>query len=158
LQDLVKRKLRDRGIPVSVGVDEPDYLCFLGYAEFTLGHIYKHHGNANKVNFVVSIKQKVTHRLGRFHEEMSRLIGPPLDALVGDLIPARMEKQIPLQAADVLCWHLQRYWSGKADGVDKRRMALLGDKNGFLHEYTDSDLDGFADSLIARVIAGGSTR
>jgi hypothetical protein len=61
-----------------IGLDEPDYLCFIGYAAFVLGQIYKKHPEVEKVNFVVSRKKGITERINQFHEGMRQYLDPKL--------------------------------------------------------------------------------
>jgi hypothetical protein len=83
----------------------------MAYSVFTLAEVYKKYPSVDKVNFVVSRKQKVTHHINEFHEEVQKLIEPPLKGLMGELIPGSMEDTLPLQSADLLCWHFQRYYA-----------------------------------------------
>jgi hypothetical protein len=124
----VRRYKKSKHVPT--GIDQPDYFCFMAYAVFILAQVYKKWPEAKKVDFVVSRKQGVTHHLGEFKEELQRFVESPLQDLVGDLIPASMEDRIPLQSADVLLWHLQRYYAAgrdqyKMNPVDRMRTAEL---------------------------------
>jgi hypothetical protein len=147
IQDMLKRKGED----IVRGVDQPDYLCFLAFCEFAVAHVYKTSPEVEKVNFVVSRKQKVTYHIGQFHEDLKKQIDPPLRALVGDLFPGDMTRMLPLQAADLVCWHCQRFLSGKADSADRMRLDKLG-KNGYRHEYSRSDLEDMGVDLLRRII------
>src|SRR5271168_134787 len=69
-------------------------------------HAAKKYPDVEKVNFVVSQKKRVSEHIIELHEMLKARIWPPLDALVGDLWPGDMETVLPLQFADVLCWHL----------------------------------------------------
>jgi hypothetical protein len=154
LEDTVQRKLKEqRGMHrLPIGLDEPDYLCFLVYSEFTIAQVYRRHPNTDKVNFVVSLKQKVTHHIKEFHEELKTLMEPPLKNLVGELLPARMEAILPLQAADVFCWHVQRSLSGALDRTSDRRLKILGETIGYPYLYEKEELDRIADGIITRMI------
>jgi Protein of unknown function (DUF3800) len=152
LREVIHSKFkRKKNIPV--GLDEPDYFCFLAYASFMLAEVYKRHPHAKKVNFIVSKKNKVTEHYQGFVETMKRYFGerqPELSALVGDLIPASMENVLPLQAADVLCWHLQRYYADKGyrdRTMENRGWYLLKERDGHLHTWERSELEGVARGL-----------
>jgi hypothetical protein len=134
------------------GLDEPDYLCFLGYAAFVLGKIYQKHPEVEKINFIVSRKKGITEHLNEFHEGMKAHLDSKLAPLVGDLIPASMEFQLPLQSADLLCWHLQKYLARTMDAVDRRRLdRLLYETSGYPDFQERSELEALAKRLRARM-------
>jgi hypothetical protein len=140
-----------------IGLDQPDYLCFIGYAAFVLGQIYKKHPEAEKVTFVVSRKKGITERINQFHEGMKQYLDPKLIPLVGELIPDSMELQLPLQAADLLCWHIQKYYAETVDTVDRARFDRLTHGTiGHGDIWKRKDLEDLAQRLRAR-IAGDST-
>jgi hypothetical protein len=139
---------------VPVGLNEPDYLCFIAYARHILGHVYRKWPDAQKVNFVVSRKQGITNHIATFRDAMQDFLAPPLKKLVGELIPASMELQVPLQCADVLLWHLQRYYAcGRyqqgMDTCDRVRLAHLiqnGALDGRVHEWNRDELADMAEN------------
>ena len=137
---------------VPAGLDEPDYFCFIAYATFMVAQVWKKYPDAERVDFVVSRNGKITNRIREFHEPMKVFLDPPLLQLVGNLTPASMEESLPLQAADVLCWHLQRYYSKTMDRLDERRLAMLAnDTDGYVHSWEVRDLEQLAERLLARV-------
>jgi hypothetical protein len=112
------------------GIDQPDYLAFVGYALFTVGQVHKKWPHARKVDFVVERKKGVTEHVREFKDELQKLLDPPLAGLVGELIPASAKDSLPLQAADVLLWHIQRYYAvdedqNKMQVLDQERLGLL---------------------------------
>ena len=152
LQDLFhKRYGKRRNIPA--GIREPDYLCFIAYAAFMLGQVYNKWPEAERVNFVISRKKKVRHHIGTFRDELQKLMKPPLVDLVGDLIPASPEDQLPLQAADALLWHIQRYYASgrdqrKMNASDRIHLANLihnGGLDGTVHTWERSELVEMAE-------------
>jgi len=61
--------------------------------------------------------------------------------LVGDLISASMEEQLPLQAAELLGWHLQRnYAKQQLDATDYKRLIALVDTSGAMFEWESEHL------------------
>lgn len=64
--------------------------------------------------------------------------------LFGDCSTGEMEANLPLQAADLLRWHLQRYRGGFARTEENRMWYLLKECPGALHEWSRELLDGFA--------------
>jgi hypothetical protein len=141
---VIHAEYRKRGRKPDLGLDEPDYLCFLAYARITLEHALAACPSVSEVDFVVSLKGKTTDHVKTFHGELKRLVEPPYKDLVGDLIPASMEKRLPLQAADVLCWHFQRFFGGRMNRIDEGRLARLGDKIGKHHQWKREDLEHLA--------------
>lgn len=113
--------LQARGIKRQIGIDEPDYQCFIGYAYHVLREVRYRYPEAERVDFVVSRKGKITDHIKEFHEELKELVkqhNPELGTLVGRLIPDDMDGSPPLQAADVLCWHVRRlYETGVQDTI-----------------------------------------
>ena len=109
--DAVGKKLRSVGVPRGLGFKDPDYLCFIAYVWQTLVHLKRTAPEVERVDFVVSKKAKVSEHYREFTDSIRRsleTLAPIAAPLVGDLIPASMQERLPLQAADLLCWHLQR--------------------------------------------------
>jgi len=66
----------------------------------------------------------------------------------GDFVPGEMKTDIPLQAADLICWHLQcRYRGGFARTGENRMWYLLKGHDGDLHEWSKEELEDFANAL-----------
>jgi hypothetical protein len=116
LTDILQGKLKAHGVRLRAGVDEPDYICFLGYAYLTVRYVHHNFHDVEKVDFVVSRKGKITGQMKFFHQELKDFIQerhPELAEIVGDLASADMKEMVPLQAADMFCWHIrQRYEEG----------------------------------------------
>lgn len=73
---------------------------------------------------------------------------PDLAPLFGGLTSASMEVELPLQAADVLCWHLQRYYRGRFSRTDENRMWwLLKERDGDLYVWERPALQEVADAI-----------
>lgn len=87
-----------------------DYPSFLGYLYLVL-EVFSMYHKAEKVDFIIEKKSEVFPAIRDFHEAMRQsLVGQGLSRkadLMGGLIPGD-KKSIPLQAADLLCWHTQR--------------------------------------------------
>ncbi len=70
---------------------------------------------------------------------------PEVSELLGECVSADPEKEIPLQAADLICWHLQCKYRGGFSRADENRMwCLLNSRDVDLHEWTKEVLDDFA--------------
>ena len=143
------RYKRKKDIPIYLV--EPDYFCFLGYSVYTVVGVHKKYPNAEKVNFVVSRKQNVTHHLHQAHIDARNWLEdayPQLKGMMGEIIPACMENRLPLQCADVICWHQQRHYAKTAHRADYKRLMRLGDIDGHTHQWELKDLWGIADRIM----------
>ena len=148
LKEIFQRRYK-KARQVPLGIDQPDYLCFLAYAMLTLTQVWNKWPEAEKPNFVASKKRDVTHHVGEFKEELQKILDPPLNGLVGELIPASLENLLPLQSADVLLWHIQRYYAAGRDQyrmkpVDRMRAAQLihdGNMDGTVYAWEKPDLE-----------------
>jgi hypothetical protein len=148
LEDVVHQKSKQYRKKPFIGIDEPDYFCFMAYATTVVAHVSVAHPDAKRVDFVVSKKGKITSRLKTFHDELRTIIDPELKDLIGELIPATMEERLPLQAADVLCWHFQRFYAKTMDTTDERRLGILTtDTAGYPHTWERGELEEFTERL-----------
>jgi hypothetical protein len=150
-QDRLQLVLKANQIPLGLGVNQPDFICFLVYAALTVQHIYLRHPEVEKIDFIVSEKKKVTDNLEGFHNSLREFLRqqkPDLSELVGDLIPARLESRLPLQAADLFCWHLQRIYLGTATSEDWDNWERLGQTHGRHHPYSADDLGALAQRFL----------
>jgi hypothetical protein len=141
----------DKRVPV--GIDQPDYPCFLAYASFMLAQVSRKWPEATKVNFFIERKKKISHHIMSFREELEEWVEPELRPLVGDLTAVSRDLVLPLQSADALLWHLQRYYASgekqsRMDPTDAIRLAGLiqdGDLDGMVHTWDRSELEAMAE-------------
>jgi hypothetical protein len=132
---------------------EPDYLCFLMYAFEVLGFVHREYPDAERVDFIYEKTDKAkASSFHQFHEGMPatlRELGlEHLSKLVGELLPVTKER-IPVQAADVLCWHARRIHEGSdITLVDRRRYAVLARLNGRRHQWTGESVTAFAEVAV----------
>jgi hypothetical protein len=129
----------------------PDYLCFLGYAIMALKYVNEKHPDCEKLDFLVERNGKITAYIQDFHSNLSgffeRAERPDLARLVGELLPVGKDR-IPVQAADVLCWHTARAqtpWN--MDGKDYERYSRLSKKEGWLEILGKDLVQYLADQL-----------
>lgn len=124
-------KLNDsRRAPANFVVDYPSFHGYIYLALTTLAAYPK----TEKVDFVIEIKDEVLPAMLEFHKglrESFRNIGlPHLAEIIGELMPGD-KKKIPLQAADLLCWHTQRLAASTRNPktifseVDNKRLTKL---------------------------------
>jgi hypothetical protein len=130
---------------------EPDFLCFLGYAKMTLEFVSKEHKDCERLDFWVEQNGKITDYIQDFHADLNRafteLGRPDLAKLVGELVPVGKDR-MPVQAADVLCWHTARAQNpGKMDQPSFRRYERLSRKNGWLETLNRDTVQQLADSF-----------
>jgi hypothetical protein len=108
--------------------------------------------DVEKIVFNISRKQYVSHYIAR-HFKDSMI--PYLEQrglhqwarLVGDFVPLSMEEHMPLQAADVLSWHLRRYMCGLLKGEDVENAEQLDTGNIRLLEMDTATLNDFGSEL-----------
>ena len=76
---------------------------------------------------------------------------PEVAELFGECESSTPDKEIALQAADLICWHLQCNYRGNFPRTDENRMwYLLKPRDGDLHEWSKDVLQEFADEIAAR--------
>lgn len=146
-----KRKWRNSPKKAAQTFD-PDYLCFLGYVFQVLIHISTDCPDAEKVDFIVEKKGGITNHIGDFYESMpatlTELGYSHLVPLLGTIIPGDKER-VPLQAADVLCWHAQRAELKTLDRTGMKRLLKLAKGTGSAHVWSDKEIEDL-DSAFAR--------
>ena len=105
-----QHRIDDAGIETQRHHDAVDYLVFIAYALMVLTS--DDHSGACRINFAISKKRHISHHIQHgLRDELIKGMeeaNPALARLFGDVLPLTMEDHMPLQAADVLCWHLQR--------------------------------------------------
>jgi hypothetical protein len=142
---------------VPPGLDEPDYFCHLAFFYMAINDVSKRYPDVEKINFFVAKKNKViTRNLEAFPEQVRSLLNavpPHLSDLMGDILPADPDHFLPLQAADAISWHLQRYYGDKRAGrehdrTDEARMwRLLKEQDGQLNEWNREMLEELCSAL-----------
>jgi hypothetical protein len=131
---------------------DPDYFCFLAYVWFVLNHVAIHRPEAEKVDFIVERKGHVTKYIQQFHSEIAMALDafgqPELSGLVGELIPGGKER-VPLQAADVLCWHTARFRYPETMGEkDRRRYSTIAQRKGARWRVKEQQIAQLAAALL----------
>jgi hypothetical protein len=137
---------------IPTGLDEPDYTCYMAYLAIMLIRVRAVYPDAALVNFVCSSKnKKITKGLKDVLDVTRAYLTdyrPERAPLLGGLVTASPPLQLPLQCADVLCWHLQRYYSGAFDRTEENRMwYLLKERDGAIHKWEREDLEVFVKAL-----------
>ena len=135
------------------GLEEPDYICFVAYVRLMLAQVKAKWPEATKLHLIISEKKGISEHISIFKESMDRVLTASEGRdLLGELRVGDMKVALPLQAADVLMWHVQRYYrSGQsqtriAAPVAHRLSQLIqdGDLHGIVHIWTKSSLENFA--------------
>jgi hypothetical protein len=150
LEGVIKGACRRSGIRIPTGLDQPDYLSFVAYADIALSLLAENFPGTLKLDLVVSRKQTVTHHIKRFYQAMKDSPGYPLAHLVGDLIPASMEERNPLQAADALAWHERRFIE---KGTRDPNYFRFLKSTTYVREWKKPELEEFVSGLLARASA-----
>jgi hypothetical protein len=131
----------------------PDHLCFMGYVFVVLNYVNYTHPEAEKVDFIVEHKHGVFDEVNEFYDGMAGILtelgSPELVDLLGELIPGHKDR-VPLQAADVLCWHSQRAQAGIIAGNDAARYWKLAHRGGFRHEWTEKEIIQLSRNLMEK--------
>lgn len=129
-------------------VHEPDYLCFIAYAVLGLKYAHEMLPDATKVNFLVEHSEKTTEVIKGFHGHLTDVLNgfPDVLKLLGT-IDAEDKKSIPPQAADVLCWYVQRAEARTLDRRDLHRFWKLTKRSGYRHTTTREFLQAMSDHL-----------
>ncbi len=90
-------------------VDHPYWLCFHGVIATVL-HLYEEELPLHKIDFVLDTQGVGFERRGTMmHENMRELIPEIAEALFGSIGFADDKAVLPLQAADLLAWHIRRH-------------------------------------------------
>lgn len=121
-----KHSLIKSGKQPGVFAIEPDYFGYMGFAVAALNYVYTFHPEAEKVDFLIERKEKVTNRIiTEFHQglgdNLEEIGSGHLKRLIGEAIPGGKDR-VPLQAADMFLWHLLRFESGTATRDDLKRL------------------------------------
>jgi len=130
---------------------EPEYICFLAYSWVVLNYLNIFHPEAEKVDFIVERNGATTRHIQDFHETLGQALeaqgNPPLASLVGEMIPGGKDR-VPLQAADVLCWHTARAQNPESMALsDARRYIVFARRKGTYEEVNNEQLAQMAEAL-----------
>jgi hypothetical protein len=121
----------------------PDYLAFTSYAYAAILFCQQFRPDMERVDFVVERNGELTDHIKDFYVGMATACEanghPELIQFLGDLIPAGKDR-VPLQAADVLCWHTQRYEKGTLDAKAIEQFSDIAKREGVRFEYNASIL------------------
>lgn len=128
----------------------PEYLAFPAYVYMVLYFCHLQRPDAERVDFLVEKNGEITDHLKEFYAGIPislEYIGlPQLIPLMGDIIPAGKDR-VPLQAADVLCWHTRRHNEGTLDAKGLMRYENIAHRIGPRFEMPNSYLDELWESL-----------
>lgn len=132
----------------------PDYPCFVGYAFAVLHQTGHDVPGLRSVNFFISRKRHVSHYLQEdVRETLIQFFtesAPHLAQIVGDVVPLSPETNPPLQAADVVCWHLNRAFSGNEEEIKANQEAL--NEKGIVGIPCDKELMSQLEARLLRRI------
>ena len=144
-------KVKTLRLKVKARTFEPDFLCFLFYAWVAVNYLKLFHPDAEKLDFLVERNGVITKHIQDFHSTLAENLGALGDAslanLVGKIVPGGKDR-VPLQAADVLCWHTARARHPETmDLADRRRYSILAHRKGTYQECTHEQISQMAKAL-----------
>lgn len=118
-----------------------DHYCFNAYLFTVLRYVHSEHPEAEKVDFLVESKDGVFEKIEQFYAgfaESLKYVGhPELVKYLGELTAVGKERP-PVQAADMLCWHVSRADLGLLKQRDADRAATIFDgRQGPIVELPD---------------------
>lgn len=110
---------------------EPDYVAFQGFAIAVLIRVAMDFPQAQTVDFIVEDKGIVTTRMKEeFYDRLPNILTnrglDHLRKLVGAFIRGTKDRA-PLQAADLLIWHVRKEKSTEATAQERRRLKRMLD-------------------------------
>ncbi len=139
--------IESRGHKIDKGtLDLPDYLCFLAYAQVVIDKTAQMFPDIEHVDFVVSAKGKIPDQYKLYLAGIKGRL--KRSELVGDLIPADPKTRLPLQMADVFCWHRRRHYQTDEASYNMIRLAQV---RTFTHEWKSDALRDFTEAMIRRL-------
>jgi hypothetical protein len=110
-----------------------DHHSFNVYVFTVLNYIHIKHPDAEKVDFMVERKEGVFEKLKQFYDGFANSLDyvgrPELKKYLGEL-QAVGKDRVPVQAADMLCWHASRDDLGVLKGRDAMRAATIFARSG----------------------------
>ena len=131
-----------------------DHFSFNVYVYTVLLYVQTKHPDVEKVDFIVERKEGVFEKLKQFYEtfpDSYRQIGnPELVKYLGELIPAGKDR-VPVQAADMLCWHASRADLELLKGRDLRRATTMFNRKGKVIALPDKIHFELARAFIERM-------
>jgi hypothetical protein len=139
---------------INVDSSEIDYICFIAFSLRLMQEISRSQPAVEQIDFNISKKQRISHHLQHgLHEAMAlelQVMNSKLAMMFGKVVPLDMREHTPLQAADVLCWHLQRsYSSRQPEEIEVlRNTAILQNKELAAIEVPDMALEALSKHLI----------
>ncbi len=140
--------------PAMAAKSHIDYLCFGAYSVLLLKKLAVDDPTLRKVIFNISRKKGVSHHLEHsLHDatlEMLENRHPKFAPMFGDVLALNMDDHMPLQSADVFCWHLQRSYSmSKPEDPDTMRNIITLLNKGFCNVgIPDSALEALTESYL----------
>jgi hypothetical protein len=131
----------------------PDYIAFLGYVFTALGHVADHFPEAEKVDFLVERKDGITDHVNEFYDDIQASLTDcgesRMASLLGCLIPGDKDR-LPLQVADLFCWHAHRREIGTLTEVDQKRYETFASRGGQRQHWEEGMLAKLREALEVR--------
>jgi hypothetical protein len=126
-------------------VDHPYWLCFVGVKLTTL-MLYRDRCGDGKIDFVFDQQSLGFSRRGTLlHEGWWDVLTESCSDVLGEIEFHDDKQVLPLQAADMIAWHLRRHGAAILSGRCEDRPAadILGDVPVFTHDWPAEKLESF---------------
>lgn len=150
----IKNLFTAEGIKLQKHGGLADYPAFAAYAHSILNDIASRDPEVTKVNFNISRKKHIDRYIRNdLRDELIATLSTTnakLSGLVGDIVPLSMEEHLPLQAADLLCWHLQRTYAATFDDEDLENLKIFQKRQICGFEMNSVHLTAMAQSVILK--------
>jgi hypothetical protein len=135
---------------------QPDFIGYLGFAYVALSYVNLKYPDADRVDFVVEQKQQVTAGQRELHDTLASSLEalgrPELAKLVGGFIPGSKER-VPLQAADMGCWHVLKQEHGGLLSSEVKNYRPIASRFGYAHTWSNEHLERLARSAYRNRVA-----
>jgi hypothetical protein len=134
-------------------LEEPDYLCYVAFANIVLRYVYEVFPHATRVDFLAEESQRTSGKMSHFHSHLLETLEPfpEVHHLIGTMTP-KGKLSIPLQAADTLCWFVQRAQAGPLSRADRRRFIMMTRRPGYPYQHSVEDLQELSNRLEAGML------
>jgi hypothetical protein len=144
-----------RGYSIGRHQGAADIPCFFTYAFSLIHNVAVRKPDIHKITFNISNKKTIENYIRRDVREAMvayfETTNPYLATLLGDVLPLPMEMNMPLQAADVLCWHLQRkIHANNSTQEEKEDIAAFVNKGICGLELTESMLREVSAAILVK--------
>ncbi len=131
-----------------------DHFAFKTYVFTVLHYVHLNYPETEKVDFIVERKEGVFEKLKQFYEAfeegLKHVHRPELIKYLGELNWAGKDR-VPVQAADMLCWHASHFDLGLLKGRDEMRARIMFNRTGEVFDLPDDLHFELAEALKRKI-------